>query len=94
MSSAALQAAASSTFTQAVLFSRARSPTRIPVRSTNRLALTGIFPEASPVCLGRTFQPALNCSLRQCYSPSLPNCKSLTSLAQAGWQAGLDLLAA
>lgn len=46
------------------------------------------------LCLDRTFQPALIVLWDNATPPSLPNCKALTSLALAGWQAGLDLLPA
>jgi len=73
---------------------RARSCTRTSVCLTNALLVTGIFLEASALCLACTFQPAPIVRQDNTTPPSLPSCRSLTSWARAGWQGGLDLLPA
>lgn len=71
---------------------RARSRRCISARSTNALLVTGIFLEASPLCLDHTFQPAPIVHRDNTTPPSLPSCELLTSPARAGWRDGLDLL--
>lgn len=88
MSIAPLQTPASSTFTLDIVCSGrecACSHTCISVCLTIALLVTGIFLEASPLCLDCTFQPAPIVHWDNTTPPSLPSCKLLRSSAEAGW---------